>query len=204
MKSAFDCAHAFFLSACALCVSLVLAALTVQAWGWNASNVAAWVQALGSIGAIVGAFMVGSRQIESDRRQTLENEARERARKSDAIMAVVTHAMGQASSTAESFRRMPTPVLKAALDQPIYSLAEAADALLNVPLHEVGSSEAVTQFASLQVVLKQMSAAVREFKAMDLNAATLSHIGHIERLTASTAMAQFHADSFAEAVATEH
>ncbi|MEX3961063.1 hypothetical protein AB4Y42_02415 [Paraburkholderia sp. EG286B] len=203
MKSAIDWAHAFLLGAIALCFSLALVALTVHAWRWDSSAVAAWVQAIGSIGAIAGAFLVGQRQSESVRLQALESEEREKAQKTDAISAVVLHAIGQANATAQSFSLMRTDVLKRFLEQPVYSLSEAAGALLNIPLHEVGPSEAVTQFASLQVVLNRMSAAVEEFKNMTDDAATLAHPEKMRDLGLAAAMGQFHAAKFAEAVAAK-
>src|SRR5258708_7288401 len=61
--------------------------------GFSKSDWAAWVPAIGSIGAIIGAFEVGRRQVESSRRHAMEMDRLARERKIGAIVAVAHHAV---------------------------------------------------------------------------------------------------------------
>jgi hypothetical protein len=166
----------------------------------QSSDWAAWVQAVGSIGAIVGAFEVGRRQAEASRRQAIDLDVLAQQRQVDAIVAVVNHSIDQATASADSFMNMPTDVLRFALQEPIYSLSEATDALLAIPLHEVGTGAAVTQFAQLQVVLKAMQATIDRFKALERTQALLEHFDAGRKLNAGMQQAQFHANAFIDAV----
>ncbi|MEM5312334.1 hypothetical protein [Paraburkholderia sp. JHI869] len=55
-------AEGSFVIAATFLVTLVVAVMTIHAWGWNSGNVAAWVQAVGAIAAIIGAYFIGERQ----------------------------------------------------------------------------------------------------------------------------------------------
>jgi hypothetical protein len=161
---------------------------------------AAWAQAVGSIGAIIGAFEVGRRQVAADRRQALEMDRLERERKRDATVAVVQHAVSQASATVDGFKRIPTDVLLQVLRTDLYGLGAASDALFAIPLHEVGPAAAVVQFAQLQVTLRQMSRKVDQFASLDRDAALLAQHGLAGELVFAMPVAQHSADEFTKIV----
>ncbi|MFM0218242.1 hypothetical protein [Paraburkholderia caledonica] len=161
---------------------------------------AAWVQAIGSIGAIVGAFQVGRRQIESGRRHALEMDRLERTRKNQAVVAVVHHAVSQAKAAEEGFRNMPTDVLRTVLDRGIYALVEATDALFSIPLHQVGPSAAVVQFAQLQVTMKRMSTTFQRFGKLDRDGALIEHIHCSQELSGAVGIAENAANQFTQIV----
>jgi hypothetical protein len=164
--------------------------------GLSKSDWAAWVQAIGSIGAIIGAFEVGRRQVESSRRHAMEMDRLARERKIGAIVAVAHHAVSQAKATEEGFRTISTDVLQVALDRGIDSLAEATDAVFSIPLHEVGPSAAVAQFAQLQVTLKRMNGTFQQFKQLDRDAALIEHLNSTYELTGSVGIAEDSANQF--------
>ncbi|WP_176079776.1 hypothetical protein [Paraburkholderia tropica] len=62
MKSFRMIAEGSFVIAATSLVTLAVAAMTIHAWGWNSGNVASWVQAVGSIAAIIGSYFIGERQ----------------------------------------------------------------------------------------------------------------------------------------------
>lgn len=162
----------------------------------NKQDWAAWVQAVGAIGAIIGAFEVGRRQVVADRMQAIDMDRLERQRKMGAVLAVVNHAVSQAKAAVDGFQLIPTDVLREVLRSDLYGLEVASNALFAIPLHEVGSAEAVVQFAQLQVTLKEMSRKVEQFKMLDRDAALLTHLSLVGDLVFTMKVAQHSASEF--------
>lgn len=134
--------------------------------------------------------MVGHRQAEASRRQAIEMESLAREREIGAIAAVLQHAVDQAEASAQSFMNIPTDALRLALQAPIYTLSEATEALLSIPLHETGSSAAVTHFAQVQVALKDMVATIERFKTLDRAQALMAQFDSAAQLNRVLQIAQ--------------
>jgi len=120
---------------------LVLSAIKLS--GIDSNVVASWVQAFGSIGAIVGAFAVANWQT---RKQQLQLE-QQRLGRLQSLHAVVQIAALHAESMGEfAKKRPPDFAFKAfwntALGGPFQAVVQALKA---IPVHELGQAELVVQ-----------------------------------------------------------
>ncbi|MDR5832244.1 hypothetical protein P9250_30735 [Caballeronia sp. LP006] len=103
--------------------------------------------------AIVGAYLIGERQASAAQRQNDANvQAREQARRL-AYIEIGRVAMDAAREYNESFEAGSTGSLLLSLTASPGRLLDAADALKQIPLHEVGSAEAISAIAGLRATL---------------------------------------------------
>lgn len=112
----------------------------------DSSSAASWIQAVGSIGAIAGAYWMGERQMRhAARAEKAGDLARRRA------YAAIAHAAVEESVEIMNFLRMPdlnfSHIVSVAGQR---RAAMAATALEGIPLHELGVAEAITAVSSMR------------------------------------------------------
>jgi hypothetical protein len=129
----------------------------------RSADAAAWVQAVGSIAAIAGAFYIGARQAKAQelarQRQAREGERRKRSQ----CLAIAETAVGYA-------RRLvpeePSGVLLASGND-ADRLGEVVTAMQAIPLHEIGSADVIVAWSG---VIKQLTGVRTTFyKVIDLD-----------------------------------
>jgi hypothetical protein len=138
---------AIIVSGVAVAVSICIGFLV----GLSKSDWASWVQAIGSIGAIAGAFYLGERQA----------KVAERARR-ELVVAVAEFAFDAAQDTVRFFLYDPDRK-RIDSDYLFTRLADGLVALRAVPLHEVGSAEAIKAIIKLRRVIERIEAHKLEF-----------------------------------------
>ncbi|MGP5513554.1 hypothetical protein [Pseudomonas helleri] len=115
--------------------------------GWLPSDGAGWVQAIGSIAAIVAAFMIGNQQ---NRRQEKMQED-DRRRRSRAMYAVVKHSYQTVSNVTFFLANGISPDLFRANWAVLFgqSMESSYQSLLQIPPHELGSDDLVIAYNGL-------------------------------------------------------
>lgn len=127
----------------------------------TSSELASWVQAVGSIAAIWGAFSISNAQV---KRQE-ELKAQENKRRAQAQLAVVKNAADYGKSMGEFSRKTPPPFAfilawRMTLD---VTTSAALDSMRVLPVHELGSYEQVLHFNSILAALVQLRAEVNKY-----------------------------------------
>lgn len=124
---------------------LVIAVLTIHVWGWNSGNVASWVQAVGSILAIIGAYIVGERQSGATLRATQEaHRLGERSRREGMFSVLKTaHSFAKVIDAALADESKPLKMYDVYHPSLIDSLV---DLMSKLPVSELGSDEAIGAF----------------------------------------------------------
>ncbi|MDR5736169.1 hypothetical protein QCE47_28045 [Caballeronia sp. LZ025] len=162
----------------------------------QSSDWASWAQAIGAVAAIIGSFVIARRQSEFDRSQAFEAERRQRLREVEAFTAVAEHGVAQGTALADAFRNMPAFALAQALSLNLFNIDEASTALFNVPLHQVGSRDAVIQFSGIQSTIKEMSKKLESYRRLDDQAAQLHQLIFAAELDSARQRAEFHLSQF--------
>jgi len=120
------------------------------------SDIAAWIQALGSIGAIIGAFLLGERQAIQAREEANEGRALDEKSKQEAQLAVITllYRFGKRFDYAREqglyFLRMDW---ETTLKNNVRAALHAFDAM---PLHDMKSSARVLAASQLRSAVQSM------------------------------------------------
>ncbi|WP_290602339.1 hypothetical protein [Janthinobacterium sp.] len=109
----------------------------------NKSEWAYWVQALGSIGAIFGAYFLGERQSTKAAEAAINLRDKDRSTKLDSIFAICTAALNRAELVERIFCRTETERDRRFFDYDHSLLTGVAAALDAIPLHEIGQADAV-------------------------------------------------------------
>ena len=120
----------------------------------NSSDAAAWIQAIGSIGAIIGAFMLGSRQAKDARTlaETMANAQKfEREKAYFQVIGLLFHATSNALTELNKrdiqiFHTLWSVVI----ENRCQGLLKAFD---DLPLHELGSTKRVLHAAEMRAVV---------------------------------------------------
>lgn len=153
----------FVITGCFL-VTLAVAALTINVWGWNSGNVAAWVQAVGSIAAIVGAYIVGERQAKATLHATQEAHQLAKRTRRDGMFSVVKAARSRAKEFGEALDDPYPPSRMYDVYHP--SIIDSLVELLNkVPVHELGSEQAIGAFVIFSGQFTFLKKAMAEYLA---------------------------------------
>ncbi|MGF6692963.1 hypothetical protein M2318_003040 [Metapseudomonas resinovorans] len=144
---------------------LVLAVVfIVSLFKLTASELASWVQAVGSIAAILGAFMISHRQLE---RQQIERE-RERRSKADAFYAVVENAAKYSESVRElvSVKRPSVVVFIEIWKRYLaHEVGLSIKGLEAMPAHELGSYKLVLFQVSILAGMIKATSEIESFVA---------------------------------------
>lgn len=155
MKTIRTIAEGAFLIAATFLVTLVAAAITIHAWGWNSGSVASWVQAVGSIAAIIGAYFIGERQAKAA--LTATQKAHQLAEETrQAVAALDEHERRKGMYAVILAAHNHTQQIKEALNDEFYikmysvyhpSIIDSMIELLSkLPIHTLGSERAIAAF----------------------------------------------------------
>ena len=144
----------------------VVIAFLIYAFKLHSEGAAAWIQAIGAIGAIIGAFTVASNQAKNDRRQALDLRRLERKQGRAGIRAVAEHANREAIAIELAFKAMPPFAFQMFVQNtPVISIPDAIRALESIPLHETASADAVAGFIGLKSALQLLHSEVGSYLA---------------------------------------
>jgi hypothetical protein len=144
-----------FVIAATFLVTLVIAAMTIHAWGWNSGNVASWVQAVGSIAAIIGSYFIGERQAKAALAATQKaHQLAEETRRTVEAKAAQERRAGMYAVVLAAHNH--TVEIKEALDDEynikMYSIYHPSiidsmiELLSKLPIHTLGSERAIAAF----------------------------------------------------------
>ncbi|MBB3012041.1 hypothetical protein [Cupriavidus alkaliphilus] len=133
---------------------------------YDPALMASWVQAVGSIAAIVGAIWIGERQAKRAREQAFELDRIARLRRAAAYAAVAEHGHAQLRAVKFLFAsKEPVNRLAFYLTFNTQECEDALEAIRLVPLHDVGSPEAIEGFL---LIKKALSAALSSVQEMEM------------------------------------
>jgi hypothetical protein len=126
----------------------------VSYWIEHHSGLASWVQAIGSIAAILAAFNIGNQQIKSQNKQ----RAREQEYKTEAYYAVVMNAVKKIESFGALIERNTSPEDIQLNWNMLYSQIFSAcqNSLRALPAHELGSYNMVDGFFNVSGVVNSI------------------------------------------------
>ena len=130
----------------------------------TSSELASWVQAIGSIAAIWGAFMVSHHQMQRQQAEKLS----ELRSKQEAFYAVIENAVSHASSLGElADDKKPVAVVFVMFWNEMMSslMTTAINGLEAIPMHELGSYERVLFHGSILSEMKKLNAKASAFAA---------------------------------------
>lgn len=119
----------------------------VSYWIEHHPGLASWIQAVGSIGAIIGAFTVSSLQLRGQERQ----RRLDAQKKAEAFYAVIENAVKNSISVAEMVEKQP-PELVFRMAWTIHLgelIRTALDAMKGIPVHELGTYELVLHYSTV-------------------------------------------------------
>lgn len=123
----------------------------------SSSDIAAWIQAVGSIGAIVGAFLIMGRQINATRMLAQERHWQEKTEREEAQLAVITllRNFGEAFKNCREQQDMfdLQTQWNTVLKNNVPAALAAFDAL---PLYELGSSARILNVARIRSAVQSM------------------------------------------------
>ncbi|AOI60420.1 hypothetical protein [Burkholderia diffusa] len=174
MKSFRTIAEGSFFVTATFLVTLAVVVVTIHAWGWNSGNVASWVQAVGSIAAIVGSYFIGERQAKAslaatqkahqlaeETRQAVEAlEERERRQGMYAvILAAHTHTVQIKEALSDEFNIKMYSIYHPSI---IDSMIEL---LSRLPIHTLGSERAISAFVIYSGQFTFLKGAMAEYLA---------------------------------------
>lgn len=121
----------------------------------TSSELASWVQAVGSIAAILGAFSISNSQnVKEKKRVALESVS-----KLDGMFAVVKSAVDHSSSFVEFVGKTPNIFVYKTSWDTVYSeaLSGSVESLKAIPAHELGSYELVVQFMMIRGAVSKVA-----------------------------------------------
>lgn len=130
----------------------------------SSSDWAAWVQAIGSIAAIFCAFLLGRYQVESARKQALEKYQADDLDRKKSFAAIILNAETQAKNISDFVPPDPGYDLFPHLDSSLFTIEESFNALCAIPLHDVGSYEAVMCISGEIAAIKKIISTLAAFK----------------------------------------
>ena len=156
----------FFEVGFALCALALVVAALVYAFKTYSDGAAAWVQAVGSIVAIVGAVWATKIQTKVAIDAVLTQHKLEREERRKAAKAIVEAAMFRASDIRKQFTSAARvdevqSLIRKSYDKTI--LDGLAHAMYGIPVHELGSSVAVTELLLLRDQFVFLAGAIQRF-----------------------------------------
>lgn len=110
----------------------------------SSSDAAAWVQAIGSIAAIVGAFVLGNWQARVARETALELERARESNRIKGLAGVYTHLLKLSHSTLRQVQEANPQLFPDQWNGAVSGwLKSAIDAAIQLPPHDLGSPERI-------------------------------------------------------------
>jgi hypothetical protein len=144
---------------------LFLLALAVKHFGLNSSEIASWVQAVGSIAAIWGAFTVSNNQV----RQQIDQKKEGDKRKAEALFAVVKSAADHVRTLGAIVDEGVTPqVFKISWSKAISDVMEMSlNSLKQLPAHELGNRDLVVAHTGITGGVSNLFELCERFQSVD-------------------------------------
>lgn len=120
----------------------------------SSSDWASWLQAIGSVGAIIGAFMVGNRQVVEGRRLDAERRAEEEISRFEKIKALLTnlHVLIKAMQNPDA----ESPSLDPEDPRTIEYMWGIANSLTAIPVLEIPHPDLIVYVFNLVPALRQL------------------------------------------------
>jgi hypothetical protein len=131
--------------------------------GLSPSDWAAWVQAVGSIAAIVGAYFLGERQANATRIAAIELQDREKEQKRAAIFAICTAAKIRTDLVRNIFGAEYDEQLRMR-HYDHSTIRSSIEAMTSVPVLEIGDARALSAFMDMRDQLGFMVKAIDQFE----------------------------------------
>lgn len=158
-----------------LCAALFCAGLAIRTYSLNSSEIASWVQAVGSIAAIWGAFTISNAQV----RKARQERKRDAEQRLSAFYAVIQSAADHSRTLSEMIMQNPPhPIFKAGWDSVLDELFQVSlNSLKQLPAHELGSYELVVAYQGITGSVAKIISLVSNFKTRD--ALLDSEAGHL-------------------------
>ena len=137
--------------------AIYLCGLAIRTYSLNSEEIASWVQAFGSIFAILGAFAVGNHQAKTQQELSIaqglrdqKNLEAELTRRAKSYLAVVEHAANECQYVTDFTEGMPVEVFKLKWEGGYKELCSASIASLrSLPVHELGSHDLVLAYIGI-------------------------------------------------------
>lgn len=127
-----------------LLIGLGLPITLFDSWPELDQATAAWVQALGSIGAIIGAFVISKKTFDDERTLRRESQEKERERIFQGYRAVVLHLAEEARSLVELMKKNDARSLVSAWKVARRATAHACLSAFNsIPIYDLGTPERI-------------------------------------------------------------
>jgi len=140
-----------------------LVASAIKQIGPDSTVSAYWAQAIGSVGAVIGAFLIANSQYRNQLRQSALKEKQ----KINAMHAVVAVAIEHAESIGGFAKQFPEdPIFRAFWRDGLGGSFEASvQALKALPTHELGEAELVVQLMAITGAMATIQDAVTDYMA---------------------------------------
>ncbi|SUD65843.1 Uncharacterised protein [Pandoraea pnomenusa] len=158
-------ATAIFAMALAILVSVLIAWLAYLL-PVKSEVLASWVQAIGSILTIIGAVIIGERQASGLQKQAEMTRQKEVRRRQNCYLAIAKVGLDAANAITPCVDGERVNQLLLVLTVTRHQLPDAIDGLRAIPIHEVGSAEAITAIAGLRQTLIWLQAEVEKVWTM--------------------------------------
>jgi hypothetical protein len=140
--------------------AMVLSAmLSYAAYQWipweemGAAEWASWVQAIGSIGAIIGAYYFGERQAQAAVRSAFEIDALSEVKRQKSYFEIVAAACDYANRISKHFSSDWVNKIGITLEYDEQIAASLIDAISAVPIHDLGTDERVRAWIDTKIAL---------------------------------------------------
>jgi len=142
---------------------LVLSAL--KHLGFDSTVIAYWVQAAGSVGAIVGVFIVANWQAKKQQQLDLQNELRRIQSMYAVVQSAAEHAKSMCDFVSQqppefAFRKFWSEGLSGAFEASLF-------ALKSIPVHELGRAELVIQCMAIIGAMSKLQFILIQYMSTD-------------------------------------
>jgi hypothetical protein len=144
---------------------LFLLAIAVKHFSLNSSEIASWVQAVGSIAAIWGAFTVSNNQV----RQQIDQKKEDDKRKAESLFAVVKSAADHVRSLGLIVEEGVSPqVFRISWSKAISDVMEMSlNSLKQLPAHELGNRDLVVAHTGITGGVSNIFEICNRFQSVD-------------------------------------
>jgi hypothetical protein len=141
---------------------IFLVALTIVHFSLNSSEIASWVQAIGSIAAIWGAFTVSNNQV----KRQIEQKEEEKKRQAGALLAVVKSASDHTLALLDMIRQRPVLLVFGTFWNGIFSelFGMSVNSLKQIPAHELGDYDLVVNYVTITGCMVNIVARVKRWE----------------------------------------
>jgi hypothetical protein len=138
--------------------------------GLGSAEAAGWMQAIGVIAAIVGAYAFGEKQAKIAKQNALELEERQKAEKLHGILAIMDACENAINELLDTYNNNPSGRLALALsyDERVYD--GFVRAITSINLHDIKSPEGITAMIGAQQSIARIQVDIKEFLSQSVDA----------------------------------